>query len=78
MQCGSGTGVVPQGRKRLLRFVRRFTANSQSGWSGYWPGSVHDRAAGEVDLARGDGASPVGRGEDSDVGDLAVAGQVAD
>jgi hypothetical protein len=41
------------------------------------PGSVHDRATGEVDLARGDGAGPVGRGEDGDVGDLVVAGQVA-
>ena len=39
------------------------------------PGSVHDRATGEVDLARGDGAGPVGRSEDGDVGDLAVAGQ---
>src|SRR5215471_20352281 len=41
------------------------------------PGSVHDRATGEVDLARGDGAGPVGRGEGGDVGDLVVAGQVA-
>src|ERR1700759_1235920 len=38
--------------------------------------SVHDRAAGEVDLARGDGAGPVGRGEDGDVGNLVVAGQM--
>src|SRR5215469_14523517 len=38
--------------------------------------SVHDRAAGEVDLARGDRAGPVGRGEGGDVGDLVVAGQV--
>src|SRR5437763_1533515 len=42
------------------------------------PGSVHDGAAGEVDLARGDGAGPVGRGEDGDVGDLVVAGQMPD
>src|SRR5215468_10925640 len=41
------------------------------------PGSVHDRATGAVDLARGDGAGPVGRGEGGDVGDLVVAGQVA-
>src|ERR1700736_1623743 len=42
------------------------------------PGSVHDGAAGEVDLARGDGAGPVGRGEDGNVGDLVVAGQMPD
>src|SRR5258707_10528737 len=40
--------------------------------------SVHDRAAGEVDLARGNGSGPVGRGEDGDVGDLVVAGQMPD
>ena len=40
-------------------------------------GSVHDRAAGEVDLAGGDGAGPVGCGEGGDVGDLVVGGQVA-
>src|SRR5258705_204620 len=40
--------------------------------------SVHDRAAGEVDLARGNGSGPVGRGEDGDVGDLVVAGQTPD
>ena len=40
-------------------------------------GSVHDDSTGEVDLARCDGAGPVGRGERGDVGDLIVAGQVA-
>src|SRR5215471_7013152 len=57
--------------------ARRFgLGGAARGSGGAVARSVHDRAAGEVDLARGDRAGPVGRGEGGDVGDLVVAGQV--